>query len=392
MIKSIKTISRRTKWSYILLYVIPLSLVFYATLCQLYGITNSLFSLLLSTRAISIIIFSFLGFLMVDRRRSSSLSKKALIFATYCFLITFLLSYNSDLIAVGATIFFWPITLWIGEKSYHSKETFELSALIVSVICNLMSITTIIGRTTIEVMESLEYSQAVGAINSIYLVLSTFPFIFLVPNQKLKIGFMILPMLAFLVSGKTTCIAASMVSVCYFFYKSIKNSRHRFTIFFLAIVAIITIIRFSNSLVDYETLLTGFNDDIYSGGNGRLDIVHDVLDRYSRKDFLSQMFGSGYSAVANETQLSAHNDFLEVLYDYGIIGLSLFAVFWINLIKNRRKLSSDSNIRLVYDISLIIYISSCLASNFIVQQINMLFFAMLWGTIDKYSVTADKSI
>lgn len=390
MIKTIKTIFQKAQWSYILLYVIPLSLVFYATLYQLFGITNSLFNLLLSTRAISIIVLSLLGFLMARGNNSGSLSKIALLFASYCFLITFIQSYNSDLIAIGATIFFWPITLWIGEKSRYSKETFELSALIVSVVCNLMSITTIVGRSSIEIMESLEYSQSIGAINSIYLVLSTFPFIFLIPNRELKIGFMILPLLAFLVSGKTTCIAASLISVCYFFYKNIKNSRNRLTIFLLVITTIIVIIKFFSSFVDYEALLSGFNDDIYSGGNGRLDIIHEVLERYSRKDFLTQVFGSGYSAVAIETPLSAHNDFLEVLYDYGIVGFTLFAVFWINLVKKRRNLSINTDIRLVYDISLIIYMSSCLASNFIIQQINMLFFALLWGTIDKYSATSNK--
>ena len=55
-------INKAVNKRYVFLYILPLSLIFCATLCQLYGSENFLFSLLLQARAISIIFFSFIGY------------------------------------------------------------------------------------------------------------------------------------------------------------------------------------------------------------------------------------------------------------------------------------------------------------------------------------------
>lgn len=85
------------KWNYILLYIFPLSLVFYATLCQFYGQTNFLFELLLRTRAISVILFSLFGFIITKRFSGKKLSRVVLFFSVYCFLTTILVSYPKDI-------------------------------------------------------------------------------------------------------------------------------------------------------------------------------------------------------------------------------------------------------------------------------------------------------
>ena len=45
--------------------------------------------------------------------------------------------------------------------------------------------------------------------------------------------------------------------------------------------------------------------------------------------------GHGYNAVLVDSpiHLSAHNDFLEILYDYGLVGLSLYLVFVLSFLK-----------------------------------------------------------
>lgn len=379
------SINKNVNRKYVFLYVLPLSLIFCATLCQLYGSENFLFSLLLKVRAISIILFSIIGFNLCKRYRSKNLSRYAFLFSFYSYFITIVVLLPNDLLAIGATILFWPITLWIGEKSKFSTETFDLSALIIAVVCNYMSYVIISRSSNVELMMSLDPNQAVGAANSIYLVLSTFPFIFLVSNKKLRIVLLILPILAFLTANKTTCLMAALVSIGYYFYNDLKNSKSKWKILLGVVLVVFTISYFSESIIDFESIWEDINDDVDSGGNGRVDIIGKVLTHFINKGIIQQLFGSGYFAVAADTHLSAHNDFLEVLYDYGIVGLILFLSFWTALIKQRSKLPMNTNVYRVYIISLIIYACTCFGSNFIVQQINMLFFAVLWGTIDKYS-------
>lgn len=379
-------INKAVNKRYVFLYILPLSLIFCATLCQLYGSENFLFSLLLQARAISIIFFSFIGYYLCKTYKSGRLSKNAFVFSFYCYFITIVILQPNDLLTIAATILFWPITLWIGEKSRFSTETFKISALIIALICNYMSYFTITSKTNVELMMSLEQNQAVGAANSIYLILSTFPFIFLVTNKKYRIALLILPILAFLVANKTTCLLAALASVGYYFFNDLRYSKSKWKIIATAILIVWAVSYYSGNLIDFESILEDVNSDVDSGGNGRVDIIGNVWSHFINKGIINILFGSGYFAVAMDTNLSAHNDFLEILYDYGFLGLVLFVLFWISLIKYRKRLPMSSNIYRVYIISLIIYACTCLGSNFIVQQINMLFFALLWGTIDKYPI------
>lgn len=379
-------INKEVNKRYVFLYILPLSLIFCATLCQLYGSDNFLFSLLLQVRAISIIFFSFIGYYLCRNYKSGSLSKKAFVFSFYCYFITIVILQPNDLLTIAATLLFWPVTLWIGEKSRFSKETFNISALVIALFCNYMSYITITSNTNVELIMSLDQNQAVGAANSIYLILSTFPFVFLITNKKYRIALLILPILAFFMANKTTCLFAALASVGYYFFDDLRYSRSKWKIIATAILAVWIVLHFSENLIDFESIWEDVNSDVDSGGNGRVDIIGNVWSHFLNKGIINLLFGSGYFAVAMDTNLSAHNDFLEILYDYGILGLVLFILFWISLIRYRKGLPMESNIYRVYIISLIIYACTCLGSNFIVQQINMLFFALLWGTIDKYPI------
>lgn len=72
------------------------------------------------------------------------------------------------------------------------------------------------------------------------------------------------------------------------------------------------------------------------GGSGRNDIYKDVINRYKDGDLMQQVFGRGFDSVRSKdrvTSLSAHNDFLEVMYDFGLVGLLLYVLIHFSLIK-----------------------------------------------------------
>ncbi len=61
-------------------------------------------------------------------------------------------------------------------------------------------------------------------------------------------------------------------------------------------------------------------------GSGRTYVWQAAFDLIERSDFLPLLFGHGFNKVEKDSMLglSAHNDFLEVTYDYGIVGLALY--------------------------------------------------------------------
>lgn len=69
------------------------------------------------------------------------------------------------------------------------------------------------------------------------------------------------------------------------------------------------------------------------GGSGRNLIYKKVYDSFISSDLLSQLFGHGHQAVLQINYTTAHNDFLEVVYDYGILTLIPYLFLHIRLYK-----------------------------------------------------------
>ncbi len=73
-------------------------------------------------------------------------------------------------------------------------------------------------------------------------------------------------------------------------------------------------------------ILERFIDIQNDGGSGRLDIWPVTWNMICQSDFIGFVFGHGYDTVLRDSPffLSAHNDLLEVWYNYGFIALLLF--------------------------------------------------------------------
>lgn len=78
-------------------------------------------------------------------------------------------------------------------------------------------------------------------------------------------------------------------------------------------------------------------DDV---SNGREEIWNLILNDVSNQDILNIIFGNGYEASHKLTfrflwgAIGAHNDFIDILYNFGIIGLSLFILLTVSYLRN----------------------------------------------------------
>jgi O-antigen ligase len=139
------------------------------------------------------------------------------------------------------------------------------------------------------------------------------------------VGFMALGILA-----SRGAIISSIIPIIYLLFKK-NNSVKKILINFL-IVIIITYIGLS--YVSTDALISRFNDDSLSKGNGRLIIWEKSLNIFSSSDYLTLLFGGGtnYSLEICGKAMginiySPHNNFLQILYDYGIVGFGFFVFF-----------------------------------------------------------------
>lgn len=371
---------RKYKWKFILLYFFPLCWMYKATLSNNFGESSSINSLMLSSRGLTVVIFSVFGWLMMSKSKTSVSVKRSLSFSVYMLFVALLTTVSVD-ISLLAMLFFWSVTFYITEKNTLSLDDISLIALIASAVCNLMAIDVIVYYPQLAFLNQLDQDQRVAASNSIYYVMSASIFIFLVRNNILKIALLVLPCLAMLLVGKSTCLLAMAVSVCFYFQKLLLQSRGRIWIMAGIVAAVGFVAYWGEGLFNINDTLSGFSDDVDSGGNGRIEIWTTVLQRYASSDIFHMMIGNGPHAVSKAVNLGGHNDFIEVLFDFGLIGIILYLSFWWSLIQRSKEFSTKSDIRLAYIVSLIVYAAASIFSNFINTQIQMLFFVMFWGIV-----------
>ena len=118
-------------------------------------------------------------------------------------------------------------------------------------------------------------------------------------------------------------------------------------------------------------------------GSGRLGIYMEVIAKIQKSDFISFIFGHGRLAVEKVTAygMPAHNDFLEMFYDYGVIMFILYLVFHIffllNIFKLIRIKSAYAPIMAMSYVSFFIF--SMISHVFLYSY--FLFYIMLWGAV-----------
>ena len=106
---------------------------------------------------------------------------------------------------------------------------------------------------------------------------------------------------------------------------------------------------------------------------------------------MNQILGSGHNAVALENyrnssidikSRTAHNDFLEILYDYGIIGIILYLTFIISLF-NVLKKSKRYNVQMHQALiaSLLVFFLLSLYTHLNLYPENYLYLTGIWGFI-----------
>ena len=283
-------------------------------------------------------------FLKLKDLKLSSLSVSVLvIFFYFLFNIacnSFLYAWSIDRITVTLLESLWWLIAFLCTYSFAQL--------------NLIKINMLNGRIMLSVffpISLLVLSQAVNGksidfytSNFAYLPLCFMPFIFLLEKKKLKIVCLTLVFICVFVSLKRTAIIAFFVSIALIavlraLFSTQKKIVRTFVIAVIAIFSVGYLNTFLNGQILYR-----FSSSYEDGGSGRVYIYQAVLERFDELSFDQKILGRGHNMVRGDKvyglyrdgetlYLSAHNDFLEVLYDYGICGLILYLYFLFNVLR-----------------------------------------------------------
>ena len=328
--------------------------------------------------------------LLSEKITIERVSFTALVFGLYMFVVGFDNKGNTAMAAFISCVIYWAALLSIFRGIKLCTETKNKIVTMCACTSIIISLIYIYGLITLN-------DRTIGFSNSIYVVLCSTVFSFTVKSKPIRVISLITASAAILFSAKTTCIIALAVVLLYFFWAQIFNKKKRslFITIMVGIIGFLIINKaygmfFSNSGSLLETLTKDLQDD-FSGGNGRYDIYVKVWREFKVSSFGQVVFGHGYNSTTDYVGIGAHNDFLQVLFDYGIAGFVMYILFWIRLIKEAVLIKKSEEDHKPYVISLLLFLCISMASNVINSQIQMMFLVMFWG-INKYTKIDERKL
>jgi hypothetical protein len=122
----------------------------------------------------------------------------------------------------------------------------------------------------------------------------------------------------------------------------------------------------------------------FSGGSGRDEIYITVIDMIRNSSYFDLLWGHGWNTVLTDNYLgfSAHNDFLECIYDFGVVTffsyISLYVcliVFLISLVRKKSIYAAP-----LFS-SITMFLLNSLVSHILLYNWFFAIFSMFWGYI-----------
>lgn len=243
--------------------------------------------------------------------------------------------------------FLWLLVMAMG---YVSTRYYNMDKLILKIIFMLSLFLSWFYIISLD--EDFSIVNKSYTMTSVYYILCCLPFFFHFKSRTLKVIIIAIISGLVFISFKRSAIVCFIAVILILYFANAKKISTKGKI--LGFFAFIAVIFLANYLYGYFMQGTSKMSDILniwdnriSFDGGREDVWLDAWNLQLNSSFVEWFFGHGYNAVAidNITHLSAHNDFLEVLYNYGLLSLIAFIAFIIKLFSlcNESKYKKEGN-------------------------------------------------
>lgn len=326
-------------------------------------------------------------FRMIDVRRIAIKNiLTPLLFLTFLIIPTTVLFYGLK------TDFTWTVLqvgdalAWIGVFSIAYRVGLQYPGMIKKA-APVLACSIIIYAALFTQVKLFSAGRGIPLISTAYYTLFFLPFALLSEKKVIKWGGTVLVLYTLLLSMKRTGFIAFVVGIVIYIlveYRSApKGSKKRAFVLLGGLLAFTAMYFFimentrgTFSVID-RLLSTG-----QTSNEGRKDVWHVVISMIRHSDIIALLFGHGFDTVIENSPLalSAHCDFLEVIYDYGVSGLLLYLTFykrlWNGFIKMYRQ---GSELASPMSFTFVTAFVVSLFSHLIIFPTYFLGFCLFWG-------------
>lgn len=171
-------------------------------------------------------------------------------------------------------------------------------------------------------------------INASIIFLVTIPLLFFLKNRWLLVVLMTIIMFFIVSSGKRGN-AISMSIAFYLIYRMNVKTKKTFAAKLLMLAIYVGLFTLAYQTITNSDFLTRRLNDTIEGDSSGRDIIYKTTfyTWYNAKHTYNLLLGYGTDATRNLVGIRAHNDWLEILVDFGIVGFSFYLFFFVSLVK-----------------------------------------------------------
>ena len=168
--------------------------------------------------------------------------------------------------------------------------------------------------------------------NTVYLFIGLLPFVFLFRKKLFSFLFLMIIWFYMIQSAKRAAIICGMVALglIVFEYLYASENKSKFKKYFFAILLLFAVGYFGYDLYKQNQYVIERMDLMMEGqSSGRDMLIETLLDTWYQSDSLiSYLFGFGYNASGLHSANVSHNDWVDMLVSFGLLGLMIyFALF-----------------------------------------------------------------
>ena len=182
-------------------------------------------------------------------------------------------------------------------------------------------------------------------INASTAFLVIIPLLFFVRDKVILIGVSAVIIFFIIFGAKRGNIVSVAIPFYLLFRMNIKSNKSLLSEFVL-IVVMLLFMYFAYYIMTYsDYLMNRIEITLEGDSSGRDVIFSNAFSTWlNGENILNLFFGMGQEGTINSIGVRAHNDWLEILVDYGLVGVVCYLSFFIALIKTAWKIRKDQQL------------------------------------------------
>ena len=291
---------------------------------------------------------------------------------------------SEDLILIPAVLF-WGLAYLVFQRFTYYNPSVIFSLLkyfyILCITLVILVLITVLSGVTVS-------TKDFTANNLVYLPYFAFPWALCSNNPKSRRFIVLFMSIVVYLTLKRTVFVGFILSVfVYYIVDRIVTQRglNLKIIFSIVLLAIFTY--FSFTILDskfgniFTQRMEGISED---KGSGRFDIYDEVILYQAKSSTFEWLVGHGHNSVAKFTtdKVSAHNDWLEILYDYGLISVFFYVIINFYILKYLfRLIRGRSKFAAPFALSYVIFFVTSISSNVIIYPSHFILITSFWGAV-----------